>query len=524
MTLPRLYEKVTLRSYTEIRYVDDRPTGYGGGSPFAMGLNSLVTRNHGSYVQTFRVIGEWQEHDVDDYAKGRVPDSSMMLQVALRAAMEKMQNLKTFAWELNTKPLQTVYEGIMHKTSLTTFILRCPNRRISQPTTVVPPLPNLKTLIVYDIDPLCYPDNISLLLLTAKKLENLKLHWNPRMRETGEASVSLHSLFGRCMAAKHQIPIKRFAMYNLYARNDDEGFDQIMDAAKIEEMTFINSIGNRDPMTVFLDDTWKMNATRPVPHNLKMMRVDVTDKEHVRMLYLIRGLERLYLINDCTWKGTSSMAPTPTSPSNPITPSAPTSNTTNGGIATAAPSATNSPQITDHQCRSIAGDYLAVISSNHSTMRHLLLSDRWSLSNTAIQRICQACPDLEQLGVACDGPPHEVMRIIVGTCSKIYALRIMFRFGTELAEHFEGLVDDEMQKYMLASELWRPEYMKLRYLSVGQYIFKLGSSVMPRKTIQAPNGEMRKVGPLRSLELVDRKAVDHVEIWGMDSSVFEAKF
>lgn len=98
MTLPRLYEEVTLRSYSEIRYVDGRPEGYGSGSPFAMGLNTLVSRTFADYTQRFRVIGEWTEHDIDDYSKGRVPDNSMMLQVAVRAALDKMKNLTEFAY------------------------------------------------------------------------------------------------------------------------------------------------------------------------------------------------------------------------------------------------------------------------------------------------------------------------------------------------------------------------------------------------------------------------------------------
>lgn len=97
MTLPRLYEQVTLRSYAEIRYVDGRPAGYGSGSPFAMGLNTLVSRNFTDYVQSFKVVGDWREHDVDEYKQGCVPDNSMILQIALRAALDKMKNLKSFA-------------------------------------------------------------------------------------------------------------------------------------------------------------------------------------------------------------------------------------------------------------------------------------------------------------------------------------------------------------------------------------------------------------------------------------------
>ena len=63
-----------------------------------MGLNTLVSRNYADYAQTFKVVGEWREHDVDDYSKGRVPDNSMLLQVAMRAALDKMKHLKTFAY------------------------------------------------------------------------------------------------------------------------------------------------------------------------------------------------------------------------------------------------------------------------------------------------------------------------------------------------------------------------------------------------------------------------------------------
>lgn len=97
MTLPRLYEHVTLHAYSEIRYIDGRPEGYGNGSPFAMGLNTLVSRSFGNYIQTFRVLGDWREHDLHDYKQGRVPDNSTVLQVAMRTALDRMNKLKSFA-------------------------------------------------------------------------------------------------------------------------------------------------------------------------------------------------------------------------------------------------------------------------------------------------------------------------------------------------------------------------------------------------------------------------------------------
>ena len=96
MTLPKLYENITLHAYTELRYTNGRPEGYGSGSPFSMGLNALVSRNVTNYVQRFGLVGEWRESDIDDYSKGRVPDNSMMLNIAIRAALDRMENLKSF--------------------------------------------------------------------------------------------------------------------------------------------------------------------------------------------------------------------------------------------------------------------------------------------------------------------------------------------------------------------------------------------------------------------------------------------
>lgn len=66
-------------------------------SPFSMGLNGLVSRNVASYVKTFRVCGEWKDHDGPEYSKvGRVTDASMNLSSLIRVAIEKMAVLETF--------------------------------------------------------------------------------------------------------------------------------------------------------------------------------------------------------------------------------------------------------------------------------------------------------------------------------------------------------------------------------------------------------------------------------------------
>ncbi|KAH7402939.1 hypothetical protein BKA66DRAFT_404599 [Pyrenochaeta sp. MPI-SDFR-AT-0127] len=522
MTLPRLYEQVTLRSHSEIRYIEGRPEGYGSGSPFAMGLNTLVSRTFSDYVQAFRVIGDWREHDVDDYKQGRVPDNSMVLQIVIRAALDKMKSLRSFAWELNTPPLYTVYQGLVSKPALSSLTIRCQTRRTPRPTTTIPPMPNLTTLVVYDIDPLCYPDDISLLLAGSKKLENLKLHWNPRMRGSGEESVNLMTIFGRCAAMRQTLSLKRMAIYNLLTRFSGDGLIDVMDQSAQMEITVFNSMGSSDPMTVFLDDGWRVQNKHPVPHNLKMLRTDNTDKEGAHMLGKFKGLERLYFVSNKRGKEASK------SNSNAATPSTPS--TATPGVTSGSTSANGTPTMTEHQCRNIGGDYLAVIESNHCTMRHLLLSDSWQLSQDAFFKICQSCPDLEQLGFSCLVPSFESLRHILAMVPKLWAVRMLVRPGSEFAETIE-MMGNDMHAFAIATEFWRPEYRNLRYIGLGdRLVFKLGGVYFPSKTRESlPDGQensmnAKRMGPIRRVERVSRESVKHVEIWGLDTTEFEAKF
>lgn len=99
MCLPQLYSRVSLHSYDHIRFIraDKRPEGWGGASPFSMGLNALVTRNVACYVKTFKVWGKWKDIDLEECSKvGRVPDASMMLNLLVRTAIDKMPVLESF--------------------------------------------------------------------------------------------------------------------------------------------------------------------------------------------------------------------------------------------------------------------------------------------------------------------------------------------------------------------------------------------------------------------------------------------
>lgn len=407
-----------------------------------------------------------------------------------------------------------MYQGLISNPTLSSLTIRCQTKRIPRPTTTIPPLPNLRTLVVYDIDPLCYPDDISLLLVGSKKLENLKIHWNPRMRGSGEESVNLMTIFGRCIAARYSIPLKRLAIYNLYTRFSSDGLERAVDHTAQSEITIINSMGSSDPQTVFVDNAWKLHSTHPVPCNLKMLRTDNTEKESATVLTKFKGLERVYFISkrEKDISKSNSCVATPTS-------------------ATATPGTGNGTlTISEQQCRSIGGEYLAAIQTNHQTVRHLLLPDNWQLSDDALFKLCQSCPNLEQLGFSCLVPPFHLLRQVVALVPKLWAVRMLIRAGSEILEKMES-VGDDMHVFAMATEVWRPEYQNLKYMGVGaKMVYKLGGVYFPPKSQEAiPVGQensmnARRAGPIRRVERVSRESVEHIEIWGMDTTEFDSKF
>jgi len=419
-----------------------------------------------------------------------------------------------------------VWQGLVNKApTLTSLTLRCQTQRIPRPTTVISPLPNLKTLVVYDIDPLCYPDDISMLLLGAKNLENLKLHWNPRMRDSGEESVNLMSIFGRIMHAKTRLHIKRFAMYNLYTRFLGEDPEEIFAPEAQEEVTVFNSMGSSDPMTVFLDDAWRVNSQRrPVTQNLKMFRTDHVERDMVAGFAKFSGLERLYLVSKRA-KG-SPVTGTTSAVASPDTPS-----TTNG---------TSTPKKKDDEHRTLGSDFLAVIQHHHRSMRHLLLSPRWQISDTALFKLCQSLPHLEQLGFACIVPPLESLRQILALTPKLWALRVLVPPDSSFAQHVDS-GDPEMHAFVMATEFWRDEYRNLKYIGMGErLVWRLGDVVWPKRGRVGACGSWeggdgvgmeegnsmnaRRKGPVRRMEVVSRESVGWIEIWGLDSTEFEVRF
>ena len=415
MSLPQLYKDLTLTSYDKIRYREEEPEGMGSASPFSMGLNAVITRPYATLVRSMTLRGDWREHELEEHARvGRVPDSSMMLNIAVRAAVDRMTDLESFSWELNTKMLETVYMGLAQLPRLTSLNIRFPSSRHPRPTIVIPPMPHLRRLKVTDIDPLCYPDDISTLLWKSKKLRELNMHWSPRMRNAQEPSVMLHDYFRKCIAAKEPMKVKKIVLQNLYALHSEE-FNVAFDPRTVEEVTILNNTGSDGPnfMNTFVDRSWPTNPPNE-RLRIKCMRQDALSKRHAEFIANFTGLEKLYFVNTPRDANDFVNSPVLTPPSSD-----------NSHPATAN-SPVGSPASSSNVHLNLRDNYLNAIVTNHcATLRHLLLPSRWPLSASTLARIVHASPQLEQLAFASDFPSMDTLGLILPFLRKLVALRLL---------------------------------------------------------------------------------------------------
>lgn len=483
MTLPQLYQRVSLHSYAQIRYIDGKPEGYGGGAPFTMALNGLVTKNHGSLVRDFRVWGDWDEIGLEDFAKGRVPDNAMMLNTLLRVAVERMAKLRSFSWELAAKPLKTLYQGLAAREALTSLTIRFPSSRAPRPSVLIPPMLNLLVLRVSDFDPMCYPDDISLLVLHSRKLQDLRLHFSPRMRQHAEPTLSLDMFFGRCIQAGYTIKTEHFAMQNYYG-SMSIGLENIFDHDCLRSGAFLDTFGGArgGSANVFLDDGW-----RQVPRDLKQkfhtIRFNEPAPQHVQMLEnAAAGLERCYFVND------RSKASTKTGlPASPVTPE-------------------HSPA--EHEVVTLGREYLYALTRKHGpTLNHLLLCDRWALTHDEVSDLVKHCTNLEQLAIGLDRPGYDVFSILLQSVPRLVAVRLLatdtFRERTKSTTKEQRL--GELQKAFMTSDVGA-----LRYVDTGDEIYKVGGL----KRIVDDDGA---VDLIREFIRIQPEEVQHLAIWGLDT-------
>ncbi|OQN96245.1 hypothetical protein B0A48_17807 [Cryoendolithus antarcticus] len=483
MCLPQLYESVSLHSYAEIRYLNGRPEGFGSGSPLMMALNGLVTGNQAAVVQCFRLWGEWQELGVEHFAKGRVPDNSMMLNILLRACVDKMPKLRDFAWELDCKPLKTLYQGLSMKSTLTKLTLRFPKSRLPRPSVVIPPIPSLKALRVIDIDPLCCPDDISLLLLGSKQLEDVRMHFSPRMRAEAEATLNFETYWGRCWSAGYTPKLKHLGMQNWYGVNN-AGWNNLVDMPTLTSGCLLDCFGGATggSANVYVDDTWKAIPQRKNGY-FRTIRINEFSASLVELMSTSSGLEKVYIVSTTTFSTTDSPA-----------------TSTPGTLPT--PDLSPSPDASI--LSSIGTSYIQALTQSHgSTLRHLLLSDKWPLSSTQLSSLVRFCPNLTQLGFALGSSKPTTVRLLIPFLPKLYALRIL---DNEQLRRNDASVTDEERKVAMGRDMAEIEMSSLRWVGVGDIVYEAKGML---DDPESPCGQRREIVN------VERVRVEGVEIWGL---------
>ncbi|KAJ6102785.1 hypothetical protein N7486_005212 [Penicillium sp. IBT 16267x] len=528
MALPQLYRSLTLTSYDKIRYRDNQPEGIGSASPFTMGLNAVITRPYATLVQSITLRGDWKNCDLGEYAQvGRVPDSSMLLNIAVRAAIDRTTSLESFSWELNTKMLDTVYAGLTQLPRLHSLTIRFPSTRHPQPTHVLPPMPHLRSLKITDIDPLCYPDDIATLLWKSKKLRELMLHWSPRMRIAQEPSISLHNYFRKGIAAKQPLAVKKLSFQNLYAFHSEE-FNLAFDPTTVEDVTFLSGTDNSSLMNTFVEQSW---PTVP-PHKklrIKSIRLDAISKRNSEFLGNFKGLERMYFVNvtsenpDCL----NSPRLTSTSAAPALTP--PVSENPNGANGTTAnsPATQASPASQLNLAFSGRDTYLTAITMNHgATLRHLLLCSKWPLSTAMVARLVHSCPNLEQLGLATDFSSMESLGMLVPFLRKLVALRLLIPAGSPAPQNGPSRGSHNSPIDTAENPFWKDKSLRAKASCPSAKCVKFAPEIEEhiynaRSLADIVDMDDETLMEMMSYDLADKQIFGNLKIVGMGWKVFQ---
>lgn len=332
--------------------------------------------------------------------------------------------------------LETVYLGLSQLPKLSSLTIRFPSSRHPRPTTVIPPMPHLQSLKITDIDPLCYPDDISTLLLRSRKIRVLKMHWSPRMKQAQEPSVTLHDYFRKCIAAKSPLRLRKIALQNMYALHTDE-FETAMDRTTIREVTMINSPGVEDDgsMASFVDNSWTIKAQES-GLQLKTIVQDRVSTRHCAFLESVNSLENIYFVNPAPAHGETINTPRDASAQSSSCPSPNvegnnsgnshsllTPKTISAGGSGAYPSSPKSPR---DSCPLLSESYLSAITTIHgNTLRNLSLPARFKLSTSMIARLVRGCPNLEQLALSAEISSFDTLGLLLPFLRKLMAIRLL---------------------------------------------------------------------------------------------------
>ncbi len=398
--------------------------------------------------------------------------------------------------------LRTTWQGLAQKPTLTKLTIKFPNDRTPRPIATAPPLLNLQYLKITEIDPLCYPDDVSLLLLGSKNLRHLKLHWSSRMRDNREPSVHSGQLFGRMMASNYVMPLKSLSIQNLYIHH---GESCMLSLDTIEELTLINStsgLGN-DGSTAFMDGTYR-KPEGMVLTVLKSLRVDRVSHQLCEFLTHITGLEKLYLIGPQPHPHRSSSK----DQSNDTTP------------LPCSPDSTNSSSgsIDINHIVSLKDDYIEAITQYHGkTLRHLLLLPQWRLTDEDIATIVRQCPNLEQLGIGADFSNFKNLRLLVPFLSNLTSMRLLGNpDDASFVNKMREMDDLGIHEEKIGEETVNGQWSKLSWMELGadDLIFEVGKRESGKRELRERDG---RTGWRRKVAKRPFKMVEGIDIWRMDS-------
>lgn len=233
---------------------------------------------------------------------------------------------------------------------------------------------------------------------------------------------------------------------------------------------------------VFLDDTWK-NIPADMKTHFRATRVNEPAPQHVRMLSQATGLERLYFVNAKPMK----TGHTPDDPGAPATP---------GGTPP------------DEDSMALGKQYMYTLTRNHgSSLKHLLLSDQWSLSQEDIGDLIRHCPNLEQLALAVNSASTlSIVRLLLPFLPKLYALRFL---GNDPLEQQCRSITPGKHLEVIGAYLDNLGAQQLKWMGIGDAVFKVGG----RYEVMQEDGSMEGIREVWEMTAEDAK---HVEIWGLD--------
>ena len=157
--------------------------------------------------------------------------------------------------------------------------------------------------------------------------------------------------------------------------------------------------------------------------------------------------------------------------------------------------------------------YLYALTRRHgATLKKVLLSDQWVLTQDDLADLVRHCPNLEQLGLALASAQHNILRMLIPFLPKLKAVRLL---GNEsLNEHMRTFSSEQRMEGM-SRDMWKSGVNQLQWVGMGDQIYRIGKIY----SVPGENGIQdwrREVLPATLEDVKD------VEIWRMDSLDLDA--